>query len=29
MAVLLGPHVSEKSTRVAEKANQVVFQVSA
>ena len=27
MTVLLGPHVSEKSTRVAEKHRQVVFQV--
>jgi large subunit ribosomal protein L23 len=27
MAVLIGPHVSEKSTRVAEKVNQVVFKV--
>jgi large subunit ribosomal protein L23 len=27
MTVLLGPHVSEKSARVAEQANQVVFKV--
>ncbi|HEU4484912.1 MAG TPA: 50S ribosomal protein L23 [Povalibacter sp.] len=27
MAVLLGPHVSEKSARVAEGANQFVFRV--
>lgn len=27
MSVLLGPHVSEKSTRAAESANQVVFRV--
>lgn len=27
MTVLLGPHVSEKSARVAEAANQVVFKV--
>ena len=27
MAVLLGPHLSEKSTRVADTANQVVFRV--
>ena len=27
MQVLLSPHVSEKSTRVAEEANQVVFKV--
>ena len=27
MSVLLGPHVSEKSTRVGEKHNQVVFRV--
>jgi large subunit ribosomal protein L23 len=25
--VILGPHVSEKSTRVAEKSNQIVFRV--
>jgi len=29
MKVLLEPHVSEKSTNVAEQANQVVFKVSA
>ena len=27
MTVLLAPHVSEKSARVAEKANQIVFRV--
>jgi large subunit ribosomal protein L23 len=27
MSVLLGPHVSEKSARVSETANQVVFKV--
>jgi large subunit ribosomal protein L23 len=27
MTVLLGPHISEKSARVAEQANQVVFKV--
>jgi large subunit ribosomal protein L23 len=27
MTVLLGPHISEKSARVAEAANQVVFKV--
>jgi large subunit ribosomal protein L23 len=27
MKVLLGPHISEKSTNVAEQANQVVFKV--
>lgn len=27
MTVLLGPHLSEKSTRVAEASNQVVFRV--
>lgn len=27
LKVLLGPHISEKSTNVAEKANQVVFKV--
>ena len=27
MSILLGPHVSEKSTTVAEKHNQVVFRV--
>ena len=27
MSVLLGPHVSEKSTRVGQKHNQVVFRV--
>ena len=27
MKVLLGPHVSEKTTRAAEQANQVVFKV--
>jgi large subunit ribosomal protein L23 len=27
LTVLLGPHVSEKTTRVSEKANQVVFKV--
>ena len=27
MSVILGPHVSEKSTAVAERANQVVFKV--
>jgi large subunit ribosomal protein L23 len=27
MQVLLGPHVSEKATALAEKANQVVFKV--
>lgn len=27
MTILLGPHVSEKSARVAEAANQVVFKV--
>jgi large subunit ribosomal protein L23 len=27
MTVLIGPHVSEKSARVAEQANQVVFKV--
>jgi large subunit ribosomal protein L23 len=27
MKVLLGPHVSEKTTRVADQANQVVFRV--
>lgn len=27
MTVLLGPHVSEKSTNVAEAANQIVFRV--
>jgi len=27
MAVLLGPHLSEKSTRIGELANQVVFRV--
>lgn len=27
MTVLLGPHISEKTTRVAESANQVVFKV--
>ena len=27
MRILLGPHVSEKSTRVADLSNQVVFRV--
>jgi large subunit ribosomal protein L23 len=27
MTVLLGPHLSEKSTRVAESSNQIVFRV--
>lgn len=27
LSVLLGPHVSEKSTRIAEQHNQVVFRV--
>ncbi len=27
LTILLGPHVSEKTTRVAEEANQVVFRV--
>ncbi|MEO0424348.1 MAG: 50S ribosomal protein L23 [Pseudomonadota bacterium] len=27
MTLLLGPHVSEKTTRVAEQSNQVVFKV--
>ena len=27
LTILLGPHVSEKTTRVAEDANQVVFRV--
>ena len=27
MSVLLGPHVSEKSTRVGESSNQIVFRV--
>ena len=29
MGLLLSPHVSEKSTRVAEKSNQIVFRVRA
>ena len=28
MAVLVAPHVSEKSARVSEKANQIVFRVA-
>ncbi len=27
LKILLGPHVSEKTTRVAEQANQIVFKV--
>jgi len=27
MTILLGPHVSEKSTNIAERSNQVVFKV--
>ena len=27
MTILLGPHVSEKTTRIAEKSNQIAFRV--